>query len=168
MRSVPELLNRTGCTVEETCRRNLDAGGARGSASRLVLLASVVGVAVALTGCASDGLDLFGSAKPDRSVSTSAVQPSRSTDAVSDEMTVTNAVTSADMAKIGSNPIPWANASTGSAGVITTVLDENQNGIRCRQFRTTRHSYMGIAKFLGRTCLEGNGSWKLMSFQEEG
>lgn len=132
------------------------------------MLAGFLGVVISLSGCASDGMDLFGSAKPDRSVSTAAVQPARSTDAISDEMTVTNAVTSADMAKIGSNPIPWANASTGSAGVITTVLDENQNGVRCRQFRTTRHSYMGIAKFLGRTCLEGNGSWKLMSFQEEG
>lgn len=87
---------------------------------------------------------------------------------MSDEVTVTNAVTSADVAKIGGNPIPWANASTGSAGVITTVLEENQDGIHCRQFRTTRHSYMGIARFLGRTCMEGNGNWKLLSFQEEG
>ncbi len=122
----------------------------------------------ALSGCASDGLDLFGSAKPDRSVSTAAVAPSKTPDTMSDEMTVSNAVSSADVAKIGNNPIPWANASTGSAGVITTVADENQNGVRCRQFRTTRHSYMGIAKFFGRTCLEGNGNWKLMSFQEEG
>ncbi|MBB4064429.1 RT0821/Lpp0805 family surface protein [Gellertiella hungarica] len=125
-------------------------------------------LALSLTGCATDGLDLFGSAKPDRSVATASVAGARSTDAISDEVTVKNAVTSADVARIGSNPIPWANASTGSAGVITTVLEENANGTHCRQFRTTRHSYMGIAKFFGRTCMESNGNWQLLSFQEEG
>lgn len=154
--------------MEETAKRNLDAGHALRPSSVLGTLSGLVLLCAALSGCASDGLDLFGSSKPDRSISTSTVQPSKTTDTISDEVTVTNAVTSADVAKIGGNPIPWANASTGSAGVITTVLEENQNGIHCRQFRTTRHSYMGIAKFLGRTCMEGNGNWKLLSFQEEG
>ena len=126
--------------MEETDKRNLDAGQARRLASKLVLLASLAMASASLSGCASDGLDLFGSGKPDRSLSTAAVTPARSNDAISDEVTVTNAVTSADVAKIGGNPIPWANASTGSAGVITTVLEEKENGIHCRQFRTTRHS----------------------------
>lgn len=154
--------------MEETAKRNLDAGKAKSLVSTLCVVAGLAAACASLSGCASDGMDLFGSAKPDRSVSTSAVAPAKTTDTISDEVTVTNAVTSADVAKIGNNPIPWANASTGSAGVITTVMEETENGIHCRQFRTTRHSYMGIARFLGRTCLEGNGNWKLMSFQEEG
>ena len=124
-------------------------------------------MAASLGSCASDGLDLFGSAKPDRSISTSAVSAQKTDDAISDEATVRNAVTSADMAKIGPNPIPWANASTGSAGVITAVQEDASTGTRCRAFRTTRHSYMGIAKFMGRTCMESNGNWQLLSFQEE-
>lgn len=82
-------------------------------------------------------------------------------------MTVRNAVTSADVTRIAGNPIPWANASTGSAGVITTVEDMTDNGTHCRQFRTTRHSFMGIGKFMGRTCMESDGNWQLLSFQEE-
>ncbi|MGB8292883.1 MAG: RT0821/Lpp0805 family surface protein, partial [Rhizobium ruizarguesonis] len=34
-------------------------------------------------------------------------------------------------------------------------------------FRTTRHSYVGIAKFYGKTCLVGGGNWQLLSFQPE-
>jgi hypothetical protein len=138
-------------------------------AIRLPRLCLIAVLGMGLTGCTSSSLDLFGGSKPDRSISTSTVTSApRTTDTISDEVTVKNAVTSVDVAKIGSSPIPWANASTGSAGVITTVEEMNDNGTHCRQFRTTRHSYMGIAKFLGRTCMERNGNWQLLSFQEEG
>lgn len=138
-------------------------------AGRFASLCALNGVlAFGLAGCASDGLDLFGSAKPDRSIATATTSnPARATDAVSDEVTVRNAVASTDVAKIGANPIPWANASTGSAGVITTVQEDTSAGTRCRAFRTTRHSYMGIAKFMGRACMESDGNWQLLSFQEE-
>nr|WP_316652903.1 RT0821/Lpp0805 family surface protein [uncultured Gellertiella sp.] len=126
-------------------------------------------ITISLSGCASEGLDLFGSVKPDRTLATSTVPgaPPKTTEAISDEVTVKNAVTSADVARIGSNPIPWANASTGSAGVITTVQEDTASGAHCRQFRTTRNSYMGIASFMGRTCMQTNGNWQLLSFQEE-
>ncbi len=65
------------------------------------------------------------------------------------------------------SPLPWANASTGSAGVIDTIVENNDAGQVCRQFRTTRHSYVGIAKFYGKTCLVGGGNWQLLSFQPE-
>ncbi|QFY59276.1 hypothetical protein FZ934_01760 [Rhizobium grahamii] len=129
----------------------------------------IVGLAMlSLPGCMAGGLDMFSSSKVDRSVATGTVpQPSPTSDSLSDEMTVGNAVTSADIQRLEGRPLPWANASTGSAGVIDTIVENSDSGQVCRQFRTTRHSYVGIAKFYGKTCLVGGGNWQLLSFQPE-
>ncbi|NTF41163.1 hypothetical protein A6U86_00535 [Rhizobium sp. AC27/96] len=138
-------------------------------------LAKGVTTAVALVsfftlgGCVGGGMDYLSSAKVDRSVSTGTVPTAPvTTDSISDETTVRNAVTSADLQKLNGQTIPWANASTGSAGVIDTIVESNGSGVVCRQFRTTRHSYEGIASFSGRTCLVGQGIWQLLSFQQAG
>ncbi|WP_454848432.1 RT0821/Lpp0805 family surface protein [Rhizobium binxianense] len=123
---------------------------------------------LSLSGCVAGGMDFLSAAKVDRSVATGTVpQETPSTDTLSDEMTVRNAVTSADIQRLEGQPLPWANASTGSAGVIETIVENNEGGQVCRQFRTTRHSYVGIAKFYGKTCLLGAGNWQLLSFQQE-
>ena len=122
-------------------------------------------VALGLSGCMSSGFGLFGG--PDKSISTNAVSAKSSGETVSDAATVRNAVSSADVSRTGS-PIPWANASTGSAGVITSLSEDTDLGTVCRQFRTTRHSYEGIANFEGKACMEGDGRWQLLSFQEAG
>lgn len=124
---------------------------------------------LSLSGCMAGGMDFLSETKVDRSVATGTVpQEAPSTDTLSDELTVRNAVTSADIQGLEGQPLPWANASTGSAGVIETIVENNEGGQVCRQFRTTRHSYVGIAKFLGKTCLVGSGNWQLLSFQQEG
>jgi hypothetical protein len=130
----------------------------------------VIGAAMLpLSGCMTGGFDFLGDSKVDRSVATGTVpQTPPSTDTLSDEMTVRNAVTSADIQRMAGQPLPWANSSTGSAGVIDTIVENNDQGQVCRQFRTTRHSYAGIAKFYGKTCLVGGGNWQLLSFQPEG
>ncbi|WFU09723.1 RT0821/Lpp0805 family surface protein [Rhizobium sp. CB3090] len=122
-----------------------------------------------LGGCVGSGMDTLSSAKVDRSLSTGTVPTAPvTTDSVSDETTVRNAVTSADLNKLNGQPVPWANASTGSAGVIDTIVENNASGQVCRQFRTTRHSYEGIANFFGKTCLLNDGEWQLLSFQQAG
>ncbi len=120
----------------------------------------------ALSGCTSS-LDLFGgSDKVDRSLSTGTV-PSHSQQsgtALSDEATVRNAVTSADLAKVAGMPLPWANTATGSAGVVSEIREARSDGHICRDFTTTRHSYEGIAMFSGQACLTGSGDWMLTAF----
>lgn len=108
------------------------------------------------------GLDLA-SRDVDHSVATGSV-PIRNTENLSDAMTVRNAVSSADVSKMAGNPIPWANSSSGSAGVISSIDEQQVNGVTCRRFTTTRHSYEGIAKFDGNTCMMQNGEWMLTSF----
>nr|WP_210318733.1 RT0821/Lpp0805 family surface protein [Rhizobium paranaense] len=124
---------------------------------------------LSLGGCVGGGMDMLSSTKVDRSVSTGTIPTAPvTTDSVSDETTVRNAVTSADLNKLNGRSVPWANASTGSAGVIDTIVENNASGQVCRQFRTTRHSYDGIANFFGKTCLVGQGEWQLLSFQQDG
>jgi surface antigen len=131
--------------------------------SRLTGIAAVCLTAMTLSGCLG-GLDFGGSPEVDRTVATNSVPSIGNDEDNSDAITVRNAVSSADISKIVGNPIPWANSSSGSAGVISSIAEEQVNGTTCRRFTTTRHSYQGIAKFDGNTCLLGGGAWYLTSF----
>ncbi|URK88338.1 hypothetical protein LP421_13795 [Rhizobium sp. RCAM05350] len=131
--------------------------------SRLTGIAAACLTATSLSGCLG-GLDFAGSPDVDRTVVTSSVPLVRNDEDNSDAITVRNAVSSADISTVGGNPIPWANSTSGSAGVISSISEEKVNGTTCRRFTTTRHSYQGIAKFDGNTCLLGNGEWYLTSF----
>jgi len=115
-------------------------------------------------------MDLFGSSeKIDRSISTGTVASTtqHTGTALSDETTVRNAVSSVDLAKIGSSSVPWANTATGSAGVVSQIREARADGHVCREFKTTRHSYEGIAVFSGQTCLTGSGDWMLTAFTQQ-
>ncbi|WP_075290041.1 RT0821/Lpp0805 family surface protein [Pararhizobium arenae] len=130
--------------------------------SRRSGIALVCAAGIFLTGCMGAGLDLT-SNDVDRSVSTGSV-PLKNNESFSDAVTVQNAVSSADVSRADLGPIPWANSNSGSAGVISSINEEQVNGVTCRRFTTTRHSYQGIAKFDGNTCLMQNGEWTLTSF----
>lgn len=121
-----------------------------------------------LSGCMS-GLDMFSSdSNVDRTVRTSTV-PGGTADRLTDEITVRNAVSSADLLRAGGSPIPWANSASGSAGVISSIAENHDNaGRTCRDFVTTKHSYQGIASFTGRTCLGNSGEWLLLAFDRQG
>jgi surface antigen len=153
-------------TVEVISKSTVETKGLRAKSGILV----AIGIALlSLSGCVSGGMDFLSTAKVDRTVTTGTIpQAPITTDSVSDETTVRNAVTSADLSKTNGQPLPWANASTGSAGVIDTIVENTNSGQICRQFRTTRHAYDGIANFYGKTCLIDSGNWQLMSFQQAG
>jgi surface antigen len=152
--------------VEVISKSTVETKGLRAKSGILV----AIGIAfLSLSGCVSGGMDFLSTAKVDRTVTTGTIpQAPITTDSVSDETTVRNAVTSADLSKTNGQPLPWANASTGSAGVIDTIVENTNSGQICRQFRTTRHAYDGIANFYGKTCLIDSGNWQLMSFQQAG
>lgn len=141
--------------------------GKKGFSLTLLRSAAICLTTLALPGCMGAGLDLFGSSGVDRSVSTGTVPVAGTSDGLSDAVTVRNAVSSADISQAG-NPIPWANATSGSAGVISSIQEDRASGMLCRRFTTTRHSYEGIAKFDGNTCQLGNGEWYLTSFGPRG
>lgn len=136
-------------------------GGSLGKSRLLIVLAATLPI----SGCFGGSMDLFGS-DVDRSISTNTVAAKNTAEGRSDELTVQNAVSSADLSRTAS-PLPWANATTGSAGVVTAIEEQKSNGVVCRNFSTTRHSYEGIANFSGKTCTAGSGRWQLMSFSRQ-
>jgi surface antigen len=120
-----------------------------------------------LCGCMGSGLGMTSTDGVDTSVSThSTIQP-KSQETVSDEMTVRNAVSSADLDKLKNSPLPWANTDTGSAGVVTAINQSQLGSLVCRDFTTTSHSFSGIAKYSGKACLAGNGEWQILSFEKQ-
>jgi len=84
-----------------------------------------------------------------------------------DDATIRNAVTSADLTKLAEQPLPWANAATGSAGVVTTIHEDKSSGFVCRDFKTTRHSFEGVASYAGQACLSETGEWLLTRFEQK-
>jgi surface antigen len=127
----------------------------------------VIAATLPLSGCFGSSMDLFGSDAVDSSISTATVTKTGNPTSHSDELTVQSAVSSADLSKTEGKPLPWANATTGSAGVVTAIQEEKGNGVICRNFSTTRHSYEGIAYFSGKTCTAGTGNWQLMNFDRQ-
>lgn len=154
-------MNRIGRKVKVIAKSSRHKKDLTAKAGVMTLMISAT---LCLTGCM--GLDVLGGGV-DKSISTSTVANQKNPETVSDEMTVSNAVTSADVSKLAGKPLPWANASTGSAGVITAIAEQTGGANTvCRTFQTTRHSYRGIASFSGQTCLRDDGRWQLLSFQE--
>ena len=134
---------------------------------RCIAVVAVTASAALLSGCMS-GLDLFADSKVDSTIRTSTVA-NGNVERLSDEVTVRNAVSSADLARSAGSPIPWANSASGSAGVINTIAENRDDaGRTCRDFVTTKHSYQGIANYSGRTCLGNSGEWLLLAFDRQG
>ncbi|WP_197435200.1 RT0821/Lpp0805 family surface protein [Nitratireductor arenosus] len=134
------------------------------SGVKLVLLPLVV----ALGGCVSSGFGL-GDDGPDRTIVTSAVAPSPAaavdTETRSDEATIRNAVTSANLETLAGGALSWANAETGSRGEVATIVEFERDGVRCRRFRVSRESFQGVALFTGETCLTPGAGWWTRAFE---
>lgn len=125
--------------------------------------AMTLGLCVAgLSGCMGNGIGLGDAAGVDN-VRTGSI-PAPPSPAMIDAAAVQTAVSTANVREVAGNPIPWANAQSGSAGVISSIQEQTVGGMVCRRFTTTRHSYQGIAKFDGNTCRTGDGDWTLTSF----
>ena len=155
-------MRQSGVKVISKTRPDTNRYWARGLGVLAVMMSGA-----ALSGCMS-GLDLFSDSKVDTTVRTATVQ-NGNTERLTDEITVRNAVSSADLARTEGAAIPWANSASGSAGVISSIA-ENQDtaGRPCRDFVATKHSYQGIANFTGRTCMGNSGEWLLLAFDRQG
>lgn len=123
--------------------------------------------ALPLSACTSGTVDM-GQAGLD-SVQTgnvaSASLPAPPPEQLSDQATIRNAVSSADLRGLGGQPLAWANSDTGSRGAITALAEERQNGTLCRKFTTSRESFDGVALYQGEACMAQAGIWKLLDFK---
>lgn len=121
-----------------------------------------------LAACAG-GFDLD-KAGVDTSLTTGAVaknsRPQADATQISDETTIRNAVSSADMAAISDGGLAWANVDTGSRGAITEVVEYDDRGLLCRRFSVSRESFSGVRLYSGDACRAGDGSWRMLAFVE--
>jgi len=86
-----------------------------------------------------------GKAEVDRSLFTSSTAASAlpsDQDRASDQTTIGNAASSADLEQLGGQAVPWANAGTGSRGSITELVELKDNGQTCRSFTASREASM--------------------------
>lgn len=89
---------------------------------------------------------------------TSLVAPSATKSApVSDQSVIAQAVGNAPA---DAGPLAWANPSTGSAGVIEKIVNDNREG--CRGFVSSNQGLEGATKFGGLAC-PSDGIWKIAS-----
>ncbi|MEP9370890.1 RT0821/Lpp0805 family surface protein [Mesorhizobium sp. KR1-2] len=130
--------------------------------------AAVLTVAFSLCGCAAGGFSLE-KAEVDRSLVTGTVsstgQVSADAQQVSDEATIRNAVSAADITELGGGALAWANTDTGSRGAINNLIESSDNGALCRKFTTSRESFNGVGLYHGEVCRAGAGAWRMMNFQ---
>ncbi len=109
----------------------------------LMQVLTLMAAAAILPGCASGGLDMLG-VGTDKSIKTGTVaadstgEQSADSEVWSDEMTIRNAVSSANLTELGDEPLSWANADTGSQGAITQIREIERKGLRCRTFQASR------------------------------
>jgi 17 kDa outer membrane surface antigen len=129
--------------------------------------AAMVVVALPLAACGAGGFSME-KAEVDRSIltsSTPAVAVPMDSDHASDQTTIGNAVSSADVEKLAGQAVAWANAGTGSRGSITGLVESKDNGQTCRRFTASRESFDGVALFKGEVCLAGAGGWRMQDFK---
>jgi len=62
--------------------------------------------------------------------------------------------------------LAWVNPNTGSSGTITTIDNFlGKHGQKCRGFKTTVSTFMGIAFYNGETCQVSPTEWVLSWFR---
>lgn len=131
------------------------------------VLAVLAGL-VLLGGCAAGGFSLEkASVDPSLITGTVPAQAEAAADPErrSDEATIRNAVSSADLETLGSAPVQWANAVTGSRGAINNLVEHRQNGALCRKFTASRESFDGVGLYTGEVCMAAPGAWRMLAFQ---
>lgn len=129
--------------------------------------AALLTLALPLAACGAGGFSLQ-KAEVDRSIITSSAPSSPAApagDQDSDQTTIGNAVSSADIKELGGQAVPWANAGTGSRGAITELVELKDGGLTCRRFSATRESFDGVALYKGELCLAGAGGWRMQEFK---
>ena len=85
--------------------------------------------------------------------------------AETDANVIKTAVAKAPIKK-GSSALAWSNPETGSSGTIIAIdRFMGKHGQRCRGFKTSVDTFMGIAFYNGEACQISPGEWVLSWFK---
>ena len=95
---------------------------------------------------------------------TSAASDATTADQASDQNTIRNAVSAADVSGLAGSSVPWANPETGSRGAISSLVEEKKGETLCRRFTTSRERFDGVAQYKGQVCMIAPGAWQVQGF----
>jgi hypothetical protein len=82
----------------------------------------------------------------------------------SDANVIGNAVSALDLNAAAVAPLSWANQDTGSTGTISEIRESKDDGLLCRNFKTSRESFEGVAVYSGSTCMNAEKQWFVRNF----
>lgn len=130
---------------------------------------AIHGIALALfvlgaSGCAINGNSLTQVASGEQLVTSSVAKNSKpegieATDAELIKTTVAQASNEA-------TPLAWRNPETGASGAIVAIDNfQGKHGQKCRGFKTTVASFMGISYYNGEACQISGKNWVLSWFK---
>lgn len=132
------------------------------------LIARLAAISACLTLAACGGGMSLSKIEADKSILTSAVAPdpniAADPQAVSDQATIRNAVSSANLEEV-SGPLAWANIETSSRGSIFDIVEVKRKSALCRSFKTSRESFEGVSIYSGETCTQQGGAWYMRIFK---
>lgn len=150
------------------CAQALGVRFLRGVQADWLKAAGLFCILLVLPACASGSFSLK-QAEVDSSLYTgdvpSGARKGAASERLSDEATIRNAVSSADIESLGGRSVPWVNSDTGSRGSIDNLAEFRRDGLLCRRFNTSRESFDGIALFKGEVCMVSAGAWRIQSFE---
>jgi len=144
------------------------AGTHRRRARKLPAVLHVFAASLALASCAG-GVKLS-KLDADPSLITSSVPTSANlpTDpqTVSDQTTIQNAVSSANLEQLQGGALAWANTATDSRGSIFDIVEIKRSSQVCRSFKSSRESFEGVSLYSGETCAAaGSTAWYMRIFK---
>lgn len=128
---------------------------------------AVIGIALMASGCAGGGFSLA-KAEVDPTILTGSVNPQGTAakgDDQSDQLTIRNAVSAADLEGLKGGSVPWANPQTGARGAISNLVEAKEGRSLCRSFTTSRERFDGVGVFKGEVCMVAPGAWAVQAFQ---
>ena len=133
---------------------------------RTALLPILLIVTLGASGCAVSGNSLP-ELVDNNALVTSSVASNTKTEGIAEtDAEIIKETVAAAKVSHTTTPLAWANPQTGSSGTIVAI-DKfmGKHGQRCRGFKTSVDSFMGIAFYNGEACQISAGKWVLSWFK---
>ncbi len=127
-------------------------------------------LSLTVSACSITGPNPAGLESDAKLITSSVTKPAKPAGVASTDAEVIKiAVAEAELRKNVSTFLAWTNPATGSSGTIMAIdRFMGKHGQKCRGFKTTVKTFMGIAFYNGETCQISPSEWVLSWFRPSG
>jgi len=135
--------------------------------SRFLRVIAVAGLCLSATACSLSDSKLADLKSEASLVNTSVSKPVKNAGIAStDAEIIKSTVAHAKESSSSSTALAWVNPDTGSSGTIMAIDNYfGKHGQKCRVFKTTVSTFMGIAFYNGEACQISPKEWVLSWFR---